>query len=52
MLFAIFGISLVFKMVLVFFSKFSKKDHLKKMNIEKLYSLFNFVSLDLTTNNE
>ena len=31
-----------------FFSKFSKKDHFQKINIEKLYLLFNLVSLDLT----
>ena len=48
MLFAIFGISLVFGTDLEFFSKFSKKDHFQKMNIERLYLLFNLVSLDLT----
>ena len=35
MVFAIFGINLVFGTILEFFlSKFSKKDHLKKENIE------------------
>ena len=31
-----------------FFSKFSKKDHFQKMNLEKLFLLFNLVSLDLS----
>ena len=36
MIFAIFGISVVFGTVLdFFFSKFSKKDHFQKMNFEK-----------------
>ena len=44
MVFAIFGIRLVFGTVLEFFSsKFSKKDHFQKINIEKLYLLFNLV---------
>ena len=35
-----------------FFSKFSKKDHFQKINIEKLYLLFNLEPLDLTKNNK
>ena len=38
MVFAIFGIKFVFGTVLeFFFSKFSKKDHFQKVNIEKQY---------------
>ena len=36
MVFALFGIKLVFETILAFFlSKFSKKDHFQKVNIEK-----------------
>ena len=35
-----------------FFSKFSKKVRFQKIYIEKLYLLFNLVSLDLTINNK
>ena len=35
-----------------FFSKFSKKDHLKKMNFEKFNLLFDLVSLNLTKHNK
>ena len=52
MVFAVFGIKLVFGIVLEFFSKFSKKDHVQKVNIEKLYLLFNLGSLDITKNNK
>ena len=41
MLYAIFGIILVFGTVLEIFSKFSKEDHFQNINIEKLYLLFN-----------
>ena len=53
MVFAIFGINLVFGTVLEFFSsKFSKKDNFQKENIETKYLLFYLVSLDLPKSNK
>ena len=51
MVFAVFSINLVFGDVLDFFlTKFSKKDYLKKVNIENNIFLLDLVSLDLKKN--